>query len=110
MPRVDRIRMPQKGDRPELKIIRIDGLPLLVQCGPVKEAVGVRGRLLRFALGLDRLAMILGGGASVRDAIAFPKTLRGYCPLTEAPSPLKEEQLTDLGLTLRAKPKEIEPL
>jgi aspartyl-tRNA synthetase len=50
------------------------------------------------ALGLDRMTAILANENSIREVIAFPKTQRAACPLTDAPTPVDPLQLRDLGI------------
>jgi aspartyl-tRNA synthetase len=52
------------------------------------------------AFGLDRIVMLMIGQQNIRDTIAFPKTARAICPLTEAPSVVATEQLQELGIQL----------
>ncbi len=51
-----------------------------------------------FAVGLDRLAALLVGEENIREVIAFPKTQSGADPLTDAPSPIADTHLQELGL------------
>ncbi|MDQ1438755.1 MAG: aspartyl-tRNA synthetase [Acidimicrobiaceae bacterium] len=53
-----------------------------------------------FAFGTDRLVAILAGEENIREVIAFPKTQSGLDPLTNAPTPVDERALTELGLRL----------
>ena len=57
------------------------------------------------ALGYDRVAMLLAGGDTIRDVIAFPKAQSGADPLTGAPAEVSEEQLRELGLRVVERPK-----
>ncbi|MCF7908833.1 MAG: aspartate--tRNA ligase [Candidatus Omnitrophica bacterium] len=60
-----------------------------------KYGVPVHGGI---AFGLDRLYAIISGSESIREVIAFPKTQKGICPLTEAPSQVSKKQLKELNI------------
>ncbi len=52
------------------------------------------------AFGLDRIVAVLAGVDSIREVIAFPKTQKGTCPLTDAPTPVSPAQLAELGIAV----------
>ena len=51
------------------------------------------------AIGLDRLVMIMSGNSNLREVIAFPKAASAKCPMSEAPTPVSDKQLDELGIT-----------
>ncbi len=57
------------------------------------------------AFGFDRWVMMLSKSESLREVVAFPKTQRAICPLTNAPGSVAKEQLDELSLTVKLPPK-----
>ena len=55
------------------------------------------------AIGFDRLCALLIGEESIREVIAFPKTQKAICPLSNAPAEVAEKQLRELGIKINQK-------
>ena len=74
----------------------------LIECvyslGVDDRSIGALSGPTQIAFGLDRIAMLLTKSASIRDVIAFPKTQKATCMMTQAPSEVDSKQMKELKL------------